>query len=259
MIGIIKTLDKRYDYLYEFLNKEVIYSDDIHSFFQIDTLIIPPLGADYLLFFKHTNISLNEIFLQNPYLKTIVTGLKSKELIAFCETHNIKLLSFLDDEEVVRENAKFTAEACIRLMSEKLDCSLKDLSILILGYGNISYYLNEMLNIYDSNVTIYSKDATELKLAKLSKIKVLEEIDDLSHFDCIINTIPKTIMNKENLDTILTKQILIELASYPYGINIEYLKQKNNEVLLYQGLPGKVVPKSGAKLIYNFLKNNKIN
>ena len=63
--------------------------------------------------------------------------------------------------------------------------------------------------------------------------------------DIIINTVPAVIFTNDIISTIKSDAEIIELASAPYGF------ENMDRVKLASGLPGKILPLSASKIIYD--------
>ena len=76
--------------------------------------------------------------------------------------------------------------------------------------------------------------------------------------EIVINTIPSNIIPEEALNT-KNKPYILDIASYPYGINEEIIKKYNEKInyKLYLGIPSKFAPKKASEILLKIL-NRKI-
>ncbi len=244
MIGIIKTKDERINYLNKLL-KESILSDNLDELFNIDILILPFLGVDRFGYIKSSNLYLKDIINQNSISK-IYCGIENDYLNEICKEYNIKVIYFMNDIDFVNKNAILTAEGLLRIIGNDTLYSFKDLKITLLGYGYVGGAIAKYLNIY-TKIQIFTNNIDEKKKVLLSE-NVL--IDDISNIDCdiLINTIPYPIVKNIN-----NKNMKIyDISSYPYGFKEELLEL----VEILPQIPGNILYKSAAKIIYEKIINN---
>ena len=155
---------------------------------------------------------------------------------------NCKKYFFLEDDYINRFNNEITVSGIISKIKNK-----KNDTITILGYGNIGSLLSNYLK--DSNLYLFDNDKKKIDDYHLlnSDNKEIFKLA-IKNSDIVINTVPSNIIDpniiKENENT-----FFLDIASYPHGVNNEYVKEyKNYE--LYLGIPGKVnVDKSGSVLL----------
>lgn len=90
-------------------------------------------------------------------------------------------------------------------------------------------------------------------------IKLEEMRENICKMDIIFNTIPIQIIDKNLLILMNKETLIIDLASFPGGVDYEASKKMEIKAILALGLPGKVAPNSSAeyikKYIYKVLKN----
>ena len=105
---------------------------------------------------------------------------------------NSKLKSTLEGDEV----AHTLQENIIKLVKDYVKKPTHELNVLVLGYGTIGKNLASFLADKNLKTYIYDNDEFErLKAEFISKITVLENLDDLSFFDIIIGTSGNTSIN----------------------------------------------------------------
>ena len=79
-------------------------------------------------------------------------------------------------------------------------------------------------------------------------------IEVFNKSDVVINTIPSNIIPEEALNT-KNKPYILDIASYPYGINEEIIKKYKNKINynLYLGIPSKFAPKKASEILLEIL------
>ena len=195
-----------------------------------DLIVLPIKGIKNLTVYnKRVDGNIFEKFKGKVY-----TGVKS----------NIKgnVESFLDDEQIAKENTLISVEGIL----DKIKTFKKDI-ICILGYGKIGSMLYEKLK--DESITFIGlKNEKNLELENsflTSDTNKMEKI--FEKCDLIINTVPYHIIP----ESILTKydKLFLDIASYPYAIDIE---KKDNYPFYYQqylSIPSKYAPDRAGKIL----------
>lgn len=246
LIGVIKG-DVRYTYLSQMLD-DAILSNKLEDFKDIDGLILPFNGIDNNLTIKGTNINILDI-INNNSIKYIITGNANNALVNICSKYNIKLYEMLNDMQFIKDNSLLTAKGLVYFIHRD-DYEIGDLKVLILGYGNVSFYLCELFKVYKVDFDIYVENSLEKKFANLMDYNVVDEIK--VSYDLIINTIPRNLDFDYNN---IKNSRVIDIASFPYGFDIDKIVDNDIKYELISSIPSKYSAKSSAKIIKKFLEN----
>ncbi len=194
-----------------------------------------------------TDISCGEI-IEACKEKVLIAGAMDKvgeELI----NNNIKYHDLMELEEVAFLNAVPTAEGAISLAMEMTDITLCGASVLILGYGRIGKVLSKMLMGIGAKVFCEARSKKDLAQIEAMGYNVvdLKDLDkNLNIYDVIFNTIPDMVINKDRLNKLKKECVIIDLASFPGGVDFEYADSIGIKAELALALPAKVAPMSAA-------------
>ena len=200
-------------------------------------------------YFKDTDINISDL-ISNNEIKLIICGIKNEYLINICKEHNIKLISFLDSENYTWENSKLTAEGLLKKIFSDYDDSISDLKILILGYGYCAKAIYKYLHEICKNITIYARDYHDKKELLSRDIK-RSNLDDLAKYDIIINTIDFNIITNQMINNIKKDCKIYDIASYPYGFDIDYLKENGYKIDILAKIPSIYTLNKASKIIYD--------
>jgi dipicolinate synthase subunit A len=180
------------------------------------------------------------------------------EITNLCSKYKIYGYDILKEETFAVLNAIPTAEGAIQRAMERTDITLHGAKILILGYGRIGKILSKMLNGIGSNVTIAARRAEDLALIKANGYQAIpiNELDAvLGEPDIVFNTIPARILNRCRLMKLQPDCCIIDLASFPGGLDFEAAKEIGLNVSHELGLPGTVAPRTAANIICQVIEN----
>ncbi len=159
--------------------------------------------------------------------------------------------NYTDDETFNLYNAYLTAQGALCEATLSSDTALLHSKVLILGYGRISKALLRLLLPLTANISIVARNEVQRTTALLNGAKVYDFCDDIdySSFDFIFNTIPHPVLCKKELEKINRNAAVIELASFPGGVDNHYAKILGVNLVISRGLPGKYFPKTSGELV----------
>lgn len=88
-------------------------------------------------------------------------------------------------------------------------------------------------------------------MAKFNGAKhiTFDELKNKNNFDIVFNTVPHIIFTKAELDALDSEVILIDLASFPGGVDTLYAKAKGINLIDGKRLPSRYSKKSAGFLI----------
>ncbi len=206
--------DKRIEYASRFLEK--------NGLFKVDN----PENADFIL----VGVNPDKHFLN--YSSPIFAGNVTNESVT----------DYTKEETFAIKNAYLTAEAAIALAVNESEHSLINSNVLIAGYGRIGKALHRYLSVYTGNITVCARSETARALAGLNMLLTMPE------FNFIFNTIPHPVFNEKELERV-GSALLIDLASFPGGVDMHFAKAKGVRLITARGLPSKFSPESAGAVI----------
>lgn len=158
-----------------------------------------------------------------------------------------KVIDIMKNESFVLKNTIPTAEGVLKTIIEKTDFTMDNSKIAVIGYGRVGKKICELLKAMNTNVFCYDIKKEEVANIELSGYNVLGNIcDELPKMDVIINTAPTVVLNRQILELIKKDTLIVDVASYPGGVDYEYSKSNNYNVIQQLGIPGKTAPKTVA-------------
>ncbi len=158
------------------------------------------------------------------------------------------IVSLENDEEYLQENAMLTAEGALyHAMGEGKAIFGKN--CLVIGYGRIGRALYRMLESMGANVFAAVRAGKSCSRARRDHAQILsmEEMRaKIGDFDLVWNTAPETVLYKEDLACVKPEAGLFELASAPYGFDLELARSLDIWAELLPALPGKYAPRAAG-------------
>ncbi|MBQ7399879.1 MAG: dipicolinate synthase subunit DpsA [Clostridia bacterium] len=215
-----------------------------------DIVILPmPVSNDSVNLFlpmSDKKISLSELF-DGIDKKTIVFGGRTE---CISKDFGIDIIDYFEREELVVANAYLTAESAVGIAMGELKESIKDVSVLVMGYGRIGKALCNLLKGMGVNVYASARkrrDFAWIRAYGYSPVDTSKVCDIVSSCKVIFNTIPELVLGEETLGCIRNDSIIIDLASKPGGVDFEAAKKCGLKVLWALALPGKKLPVSAGR------------
>lgn len=164
------------------------------------------------------------------------------------------------NENFLLKNSRLTAQGTLRLILENTDKDLRDLNAAVLGYGRCGKAICKALSTNGMGTTVVTRKPSETVLAENKNtvvISINKFVEKIADFDIIINTVPHNILDKETMKKLSKRNLYIEIASKPYGFNINEIDKYIFRYILAEGLPGRFTPTSaGANIADTVIKED---
>lgn len=153
------------------------------------------------------------------------------------------------NESFLFKNSRLTAQGVLRIILENTDEDLCVLNAAVLGYGRCGRAICRTLSANDMSLTVVTRKPTETvfyenKNSKVININAFSE--KIADYDIIINTIPYNILDKDTMKKLSKRNLYIEIASKPYGFNINEIDKCIFRYILAESLPGRFTPTSAG-------------
>ena len=215
--------------------------------------------------FSKEKIMINDLIKSNKNKIFIAGGINEKIKEELDKKYQ-NVIDVMKREELSILNTIATAEGTIKVAIENTDRILQGAKVLILGFGRVAKIVANKFSLLSTTVTCAARKTSDLAWIKAygyESLNINDMLYDLNYFDIIINTVPQTIIKEKELKHMKSDVLLIDLASYPGGIDGNMATQMGMKFVWALALPGKVAPKSSAQFIkdtiYNILENNEKN
>lgn len=211
--------------------------------------------------FATAPILLNDIYklISQSQCPLVVGGKLTDNIYKAAGHHGFKCVDYFEREELAVLNAIPTAEGAIQLAMEELPVTIHGSKTLVIGYGRIGKTLSHSLKVLGSDVTVSARKHSDFAWIKTYGLKAAQtaSLNNVltEKFDVIFNTVPKTILNEDILKLIHRDTLIIDLASKPGGVDLNYAGQLGLKVIWALSLPGKVAPVTSGEIIKSAIIN----
>lgn len=222
-----------------------------------DIIIFPVNGVkDNFIIMGEENFKINPDFLIKAKDSCLIfAGINTPCLEQLMNISKKKVNFLMKDKQVIKENAIPTVEGIIANLIINTDITINNSNIMVIGYGNIGSYLVDILSKLNADLIVSIIEPNDEFLLKQKNIKSVysNDLDSmkiyLSNIDIIVNTVPSLILNREYIDCIKPNCYILDVASYPHGVDKKYLDHKNLKNQIYLGIPSDIAPKTAGKIL----------
>ena len=162
------------------------------------------------------------------------------------------------DEAFLRANARLTAEGAIFTAMARQGCALLGATVLITGFGRIAQELTLRLAALGAFTIVCARSETQMRRAHelgAHPVPLAQVGSACRQADVIFNTVPAAVLGKNELDKIPKDALVIELASAPYGLNMEMARHMGVHVQLEVGVPGRYAPMNAGAALFDALES----
>lgn len=172
-----------------------------------------------------------------------------------------KYFDLLQYEPFLIRNALLTAEGAIYACQKGSDSSLCEKKCIVIGYGRIGKFLCRLLSAFTPIVTATARKDKDLELIDADGFRAVHTgnvKDVLPEADLIFNTVPFHVLGEKELMCINKSAKIIELASAPFGLDMELAKKLGVCVQHEPGIPGRYFPASAALAMLHAFEGEEI-
>lgn len=163
-----------------------------------------------------------------------------------------KGISYYYNDDFMFKNSYLTAQGVLRIILQNIEQELTSLNVAVIGYGRCGRAICMLLQKLGLNVTLISKNPESQIVASCLGFKSADAsvlLRESEGYDIIINTVPVNIISCLFLESLSEDTIYVEVASKPYGFDIETMINYDFKYILADNLPGRFTPEAAGKNI----------
>lgn len=229
----------------EWLRKLAVEKGYILTDIRPDAVVLPLPKAKYS--------DLKRMF---PKGQMFICGMVDDDILQAAKENRWQLANVLQDETFQMENAVLTAEAAVWKAMKSEKGALCRKKCLVIGYGRIGKTLTGLLRGLGSEVIVAARRTEARKEAGENSVSVEEMGNVIGNVDWVFNTVPHVVMDEKVLKRMNGQTPIMELASVPYGVDMEKAAQMGIQVQIEGGLPGRYCPEDAARAWLDFIERS---
>ena len=214
---------------------------------EADAFILPLVGVkgDVIpCYFSDKEIKIDKRVRKALCEKPVFTG-KSFSL------KGISSYDLLKREDFAVLNAVSTVEGALCVAIKSYEKTISGSDVLVLGYGRIGKLLSRTLRFMGANVTVATRSSVKRALIKADANNSLytNELKSISGFDIVFNTADALVITADILKNSESDTLIIDLASYPGGVDFERADKLGFTAFMASALPGQYSPMTAGENI----------
>ncbi len=147
-------------------------------------------------------------------------------------------------------NAEATAEGALCVAIKSYERTILGSKILVIGYGRIGRNLSLILKSVNAEVTVATRSSEKAARirAEGNKSVMTPELKSISGYDIVFNTADSIVIGKSILENSINDTLIIDLASYPGGVDFEAAEKLGFTAITALGLPGQFSPMTAGRI-----------
>lgn len=160
------------------------------------------------------------------------------------------------DEAFLRRNARLTAEGALATVMRVKKRALMNETALVTGYGRIGQELTTRLCAMGMFVIVCARSENQMRMAHAAgahPVPLAQLETACRRADVILNTIPAHVLGGGALEAVARDTPIIELASAPYGMELQKAVRLGLQVCVESGLPGRYAPLDAGEALFDAL------
>lgn len=161
------------------------------------------------------------------------------------------LYCYGDRDDFKAANALPTAEGAIAsaIMNHK-GCITKS-RILVTGFGKTGRVLSSMLRNMGAHVSVSARKSADIGMINALGMNAVYTDNITGRYDIIFNTVPAVVLGENELSTLSSGGIVIDIASMPGGVDTASAVKLGIKVYHELSIPGRTAPQYAGKIIKN--------
>lgn len=187
----------------------------------------------------------------------VMSGALDEELAHTASKKDWRLLLPSSDPAFEEQNAMPSAEGAVYAAMQKADYTLCGSKCLIIGPGRIGRELAKMLLGIGAKVFMAARREEALqKAAEMGCVPVSMEALPIAarEADILFNTAPAMVAGEAVMAALPVHALAIDLASAPFGIDLEAAKRHGINAWREGGIPGRYAPLTAARLLFDYFE-----
>ena len=160
------------------------------------------------------------------------------------------------DEAFLRFNARLTAEGAMMTLLRVRKRALLASTAVITGYGRIGQEMTARLCAMGMFVIVCVRSEEQMRRAHAAgahPVPLSQIAAACRQADVVVNTVPAHVLDEEALAAMRRDTPIIELASPPYGLDMQRAVQLGLQVCVESGLPGRYAPMDAGRALFDAL------
>ncbi|WP_028043684.1 hypothetical protein [Candidatus Stoquefichus massiliensis] len=242
----------------EMIRRGYYVSDQFKDMRYADVLYLGLKGPDRknrITTHQETEIIDQNIFKSLKENCLIITLIDNGYLEELSKVFHFRYIALLNDENFVKKNSILTAEGLIAYVIGHRRMPIYQSHVDVLGFGHCAKPIIEYLVAMKAEVRVAVRNAQYQKEIEAMGAQYIAIQDlNLSQTDILINTVPSVILKEEQLKDSCQHIMIVDIASYPYGIDHHYALSKGMNCQILSSIPCKYAYGYAGMMVANVIE-----
>ncbi|MCD8028472.1 MAG: hypothetical protein LUF02_07410 [Erysipelotrichaceae bacterium] len=242
----------------DLMQKGYYVTDNLRDMKYADALYLGSKGID-LKHFLHTHQdtividNIGDMIKKDTYVFTLI---HNDYMLLLSKQYHFHYIALLDNEDFIKHNSILTAEGVISYLISHRRFPLYRSQILVTGYGHCGKEIVELLLGLKAQVSVGVRNSKLKNDIESIGCQYMNLSDiDLSMIDILINTIPSVIIEEDLLIKAKKDIMIVDIASYPYGIDHHKALKLNLNSQILPSIPCRYAYGYASKMICDRLED----
>lgn len=185
----------------------------------------------------------------------IYCGIASDELRGMAKKTEHPLYEVMEYDDIAIPNAVLTAEGTLFYVMDRFSVGLRDLRVAVFGYGRVGKSCAELFSSVGAEVTVFCRRQSDWETGRENGIDMRYYGGTgviLPKADVLINTVPAVVVTEELMKQLKPKCCIIDLASYPGGVEPMPKGTYDLFSVMLPGIPGKYAPITAGRILAEY-------
>lgn len=168
-----------------------------------------------------------------------------------------QLKNIQEDADYVQKNAFISAEGALFAAMQRVDFTLRGAQCAVVGFGRIGRELTRLLLALGAEVRVAARRETSREQAVSAGAKAYDTAhlhNALNKAQILFNTVPVQVIDSQALATLAPGALILELASPPYGFDLQKAREMGFDAMLESGIPSRYAPRTAARLLMDYME-----
>ncbi|MCD7809842.1 MAG: hypothetical protein LUH02_10910 [Erysipelotrichaceae bacterium] len=232
-------------------------SDNLRDMKYADCVYLGCKGIDlkHCLHTHQDTIVIDDVGKMIKKQAVVVTLMHNDYMVQLSKQYDFYYIALLDDDSFLKQNSILTAEGVVSYLISHRRYPLFDSQILVTGYGHCGQALIDLLRGFQCHLSVSVRNSQlKSEIESLGCQYIPIENIDLSYIDILINTIPSVIIEEDLLKTANKNIMIVDIASFPYGIDHHKALALNLNSQILPSIPCRYAYGYASKMICDILE-----
>ncbi len=233
-------------------------TDNLRDMKYADVLYLGSKGIDlkHCLHTHQDTIVIDDVCAMIKKGAYVFTLMHNEYMLLLSKQAHFHYMALLDNEDFIKHNSILTAEGVMSYLISHRRYPLYHTQILVTGFGHCGKEIIDLLVGFKAYVSVGVRNPKYKEEIETRGCQYINLLDiDLSNIDILINTIPSVIIEEDLLINAKKDIMIVDIASYPYGIDHHKALKLNLNSQILPSIPCRYAYGYASKMICDIIED----